>query len=186
METRGCIADEQLNIYLDGELAREEHAVVAAHLDGCPHCRTRLNMVRMVGESLRVNAQRAVDAADFSGVWSRVRAEAFPSQPAPEPRRSWLVEVLAGIRNIFSPAMAAVALVLLVVAIYFTAKLQPLPSPPPSPSPSILEVAVSNEAQIISLETDSRSVMVLQSPDSGATIIIISNNTTETDEESTI
>lgn len=178
METRDCIADEQLNIYLDGELPPKEQSVVEAHLDQCSRCHTRLENTRLLGESLRAENLRAVETADFSKVWERVRAEAFPAQPVAEPRRSWIEEMLAGMRNVFSPVMAAAAVILLVVVVYFTAGLKP---PQPTPPPA-MEAVVSNEAQIISLETDSTAVMVLQSPDSGATIIVISDNSTETSE----
>lgn len=182
MEIKDCIADEQLNIYLDGELTQEEHTLVEAHLGRCSRCRTRLDGINLPGAWLRAESLRAVDAADFSQVWERVRAEAFPAEPAIEPRRSWLDEVPAGVSNIFSPALTAVAIALLVVVVYFTAGLTP---PQPAP-PSIMEAVASNEAQIISLETDSPAIMVLQSPDSGATIIFISDNSTETGEEPTI
>ncbi len=56
-----CLAyDEDLSGLIDGELGEEREAEVRAHLDGCAHCRERLEALRGVDTALRSVAAPAV------------------------------------------------------------------------------------------------------------------------------
>ncbi|MDH4099149.1 MAG: zf-HC2 domain-containing protein [Nitrospirota bacterium] len=184
MELRDCVNDEQLNIYLDGELTGAEKATVEAHINTCDQCAARTREMRGVGEALKTVTMKAVDEADFSQVWSRVRAEAFPPKPVEEPRRSWLDGLLGDLKNAFSPAFAVAVVIIVAAIVYYSGWLQPVPTPPQP----IMEAAIDSKAQIFSIESDSRAVMVLQSTESGATIIIVSDigSETETNQEPSI
>lgn len=190
MGTRDCIDDEQLNIYLDDELADNERAAVEAHIEACSRCAARVEDMRTVGDALRAATMKAVEEADFSKAWDRVRAEAFPPKPEEESRRSWLDGLLADFRTAFSPAFAVAVVIIAAAIVYYSGWLRPTPTTPQSAqvAQTVTEAAADNEAQIFSLETDSRAVMVLQSTESGATIIIVSDivGETETNQEPTI
>lgn len=170
MKRMDCLSEEFLNRYADGELPPEEEAVAASHLKECSLCHSQMEGIKAVGEILRADIARLSEDADFSLVWAGVRDGVSEGLKHPE-EPSWLRRLLAGVRAATEPAMATAALVVLAGAIYLAATIQP---PPPLPPP-VLEAGVSHSAQILTLETDSRVVMVLQSPKSGATIIIVND-----------
>ncbi|CAN5572649.1 MAG: anti-sigma factor [Actinomycetota bacterium] len=57
----GCDAFEPLgSAWVDGELRHDERANMAAHLQGCPRCRSRITGLRITSTMLRSVPQRQV------------------------------------------------------------------------------------------------------------------------------
>ncbi|MDQ3537371.1 MAG: zf-HC2 domain-containing protein [Actinomycetota bacterium] len=57
----GCDVFEPLHsAWVDGELGHDERATMAAHLQGCPRCRSRINGLRVTSTMLRSLPQRRV------------------------------------------------------------------------------------------------------------------------------
>lgn len=180
------LGKDKLGPFLDGELTEEESSAVAAHLETCGQCRDALMAIRSVGTLLREDAIKAAEEADYSGLWDRVRAgslaETVPAAPVTPVKGNdgWLERFLARLRPMLTP-MEGLAVALLVVGVvYFAATLRP-----PMARPSVMEAATGNEAEIDSIETDSGAVMVVQSQESGVTIIILVDTENTPDEEPT-
>lgn len=177
------LGKDKLGPFLDGELTEEESSAVAAHLETCGQCRDALMAMRSVGVLLRDDAVKAAEEADYNGLWDRVRAgslaETVPAAPVKGNDR-WLERFLAGLRPMLAPIEGLAVALLVVGVVYFAATLRP-----PMSKPSVMEVATGNEVQIDSIETDSGAVMVVQSPESGATIIILVDTDNTPDEEPT-
>lgn len=180
------LGKDKLGPFLDGELTEEESSAVAAHLETCSQCRDALMGMQSVGVLLRDDAIKAAEEANYSGLWDRVRAgslaETVPAAPVTPVKGNdgWLEHFLAGLRPMLTPIEGLAVALLVVGVVYFAATLRP-----PMARPSVMEAATGNEAEIDSIETDSGAVMVVQSPESGATIIILVDTDNTPDEDPT-
>jgi predicted anti-sigma-YlaC factor YlaD len=88
------LTEEQLNLYLDGELSTVERAAVETHLAGCDACRTELASLRALFTALDALQPEAL-ATDLTPVV--LRGVAAERQRATWLRRiGWLVPALQG------------------------------------------------------------------------------------------
>jgi hypothetical protein len=75
---------DNLAVYTDGRLTREESRTVAGHLEGCPLCRERLAEYREIGVSLRRLERPAIRAGVRADLKRAVVSETRTT------RRTWL------------------------------------------------------------------------------------------------
>jgi anti-sigma factor RsiW len=88
------LTEEQLNLYLDGELSTVERAAVEAHLAGCEACRTELTSLRALFTALDALQPEALATDLIPVVLRRVAAER--RRVVWRQRISWLVPTLQG------------------------------------------------------------------------------------------
>ncbi len=81
----GCDIFEPLgSAWVDGELGHDERATMAAHLQGCPRCRGRIDGLRVTSTMLRSLPQRQVPlelSGAASGTRQSSRSQSSRSQP---------------------------------------------------------------------------------------------------------
>lgn len=76
-----CYADGALRAYLDGALSPDERAAIAAHLDACPDCRSRMAEQRALSAQVAALLPYPPAAPDPRAALARLRAVAPPSGP---------------------------------------------------------------------------------------------------------
>ena len=115
----GCEhAREQLDAFLDGELAVSDQVAVESHLRWCRTCTLRVEDMRLIGASLRLGSPLARSADDDAGTLAamaagtlmRVRAERADSFGV------WVRELFVDMRLLW-PALGATAAVAICVAV---------------------------------------------------------------------
>ncbi|MBA2731102.1 MAG: zf-HC2 domain-containing protein [Euzebyaceae bacterium] len=83
--TDGCDVFEPLgSAWVDGELGHDERATMAAHLQGCPRCRSRINGLRVTSTMLHSLPQRRVPTevgAAHSGTTRSSRRQSSQDRP---------------------------------------------------------------------------------------------------------
>jgi anti-sigma factor RsiW len=95
---------KRLSVYQDGEVSGKERELIAAHLEGCPACRSAYTELEQAWQSLE-KIPEIEPSAGFEGLlFERINA-------VPEPRSRWRFPWVSWIDRAYpAPAMAAVLL----------------------------------------------------------------------------
>jgi len=83
-----CLSGHRLRSYLDGELGREEHGLVAAHVLACAACAEAARGAEPTRLFSRLSA-RATPAGLWEDLWPAVERE-LRARPRPAPRPAFL------------------------------------------------------------------------------------------------
>lgn len=126
------LSGEILSAFVEGELEREDRALLQRHLDGCEECRTSMEELRRMLTAL----DKLPDREPRKDLWIGIRGRIMPStaEAVVRPDRSmgWFP---------FSPALGVAATVVIlasVVGIWFLIR-GSAPAEPPSPEvPSVV------------------------------------------------
>jgi len=104
---------DRVDLYIDGDIAGDELELFEAHLDACAACRSELDLTLHVLDNLRSLPGLTCPDSVVDEAAGRIE----PNQPAAG--RNRLREWLAGVRVLtLRPALAAMALVVVVAAVY--------------------------------------------------------------------
>lgn len=104
---------DRVDLYIDGDIAGEELEQFEAHLDDCAACRNELALAKQVVDGLRSLPDLTCPDSVVDEAAGRI--ELSP----PAAGRNRLREWLAGVRVLtLRPALAAMALVVVVAAVY--------------------------------------------------------------------
>jgi hypothetical protein len=107
--------------YLDGAMSAQRHAVVHAHLTGCPACRSDLDAYRRLARTLA----DAIPVAPPSDLATRIRVQASRVQSRGASRRLW-VRISVFFDNILRPLAVPATGGLLTAAFAFVFLVQSL------------------------------------------------------------
>lgn len=95
---------KKLAAYQDGEIAGKERERIAAHLEGCPACRSAYAELEQAWQSLEKIPEIQASAGFERRLFERINA-------VPEPRSRWRFPWVSWIDRLYpAPAMAAVLL----------------------------------------------------------------------------
>lgn len=146
-----------LEKYSDQEVTDEERTLVEAHLVDCHACQDVLKSMEKLGDLVKAQVEEAVEKEDFPWVWQKIeRGIRLEKKPTFwETLRSWLQIALPFRRRVWVPALAGVAIVLLVTIPLLFKKT------PSYPTPSVVEY----------VESQTHNVMIYESENSKVTVI---------------
>ena len=107
-----------LEKYFDHEATEEERSFVEAHLPGCPNCQDALNMMAGLRDMMKNPVEEAVEKEDFPWVWQKIERGIRLEEKPPwwESLRSWLDISFLLKRRVWIPAVATIAILILIVA----------------------------------------------------------------------
>lgn len=160
---------EYLSKDADGAAADWEREAIAAHVSGCAECAAFAEAIAPVGAALRAATAQAVEAADFSRLWSAVEAgiDAAPSRAAlRRPRPA--AEVRVSFAQILVSRLAWVGAAAAIGAVALLAHTSSAPTP---------GMAQVKPVEIESVEAGSDDTVTIDTNDDGATIIWVDEDT---------
>jgi anti-sigma-K factor RskA len=146
-----------LERYFDQEATDKERSLVEAHLLDCHACQDVLRSMEKLRDLVKPPVEEAVEKEDFPWVWEKIeRGIRLEEKPTFwETLRSWLQISLIFQKKVWVPAVATVAIVLLITIPLLFKKT------PSYPTPSVVEY----------VESQSHNVMVYESEDMKVTVI---------------
>lgn len=146
-----------LEKYFDREVTGEERSIVESHLQDCSSCQEGLKAM----EGLRLLIKAPVDEADrkedFSWVWQKIEREIRQEKRLPwkESLRDWLSGIPLFRKRIWIPAVAAIAILLVVFTPYFYKKTTS------SSQASVVEYVESQTHNVMVYELEKDNVTVI-------------------------
>jgi len=146
-----------LEKYSDQEVTDEERSLVEAHLLDCHACQDALKSMEKLRDLVRAPVDEAAGKEDFPWVWQKIeRGIRIEERPTFwKTLRSWLQIALPFRRRVWVPALATVAIVLLITIPLLFKKT------PSYPTPSVVEY----------VESQTHNVMIYESENSKVTVI---------------
>jgi len=146
-----------LEKYFDQEVTDKERSLVEAHLLDCHACQDVLKSMEKLRDVVRAPVEEAVEKEDFPWVWENIekgiRLEERPTFW--ETLRSWLRISPPFKRKVWIPAVATVAIVLLVTIPLLFKKA------PSYPSLSVVEYVESQTHNVMIYESENTKVTVI-------------------------
>mgnify|MGYP001144112575 CR=1 FL=1 len=146
-----------LEKYFDQEVTDKERSLVEAHLLDCHACQDVLKSMEKLRDVVRAPVEEAVEKEDFPWVWEKIekgiRLEERPTFW--ETLRSWLRISPPFKRKVWIPAVATVAIVLLVTIPLLFKKA------PSYPSLSVVEYVESQTHNVMIYESENTKVTVI-------------------------
>lgn len=156
-----------LEKYFDGEVTEKERSLVGEHLLDCPTCRNALKLMEGLREAIKSPVEEAVEKEDFPWVWEKIERE-IRLQEKPtwrESLRSWLDISPLFKRKVWIPAVAAMAILILVIAPILFKKTTSFSGP------SVVEYVESEVYNVMVYESEKGKVTViwlLEGPENGS------------------
>ena len=156
-----------LEKYFDGEVTEKERSLVGEHLLDCPTCRNALKLMEGLREAIKSPVEEAVEKEDFPWVWEKIERE-IRLQEKPtwrESLRSWLDISPLFKRKVWIPAVAAMAILILVTAPILFKKTTSFSGP------SVVEYVESEVYNVMVYESEKGKVTViwlLEGPENGS------------------
>jgi len=148
---------KSLEKYFDREATDEERAIVEGHLPECPACRESLKAMEGLRDLIKAPVDEADRKEDFYWVWRKIERETRQ-----EERPTWkefLSRWLRGIppfrKRVWIPAVAAIAILLMVFAPYLYRKA------PSSSQASVVEYVESQTHNVMVYELEKDNVTVI-------------------------
>jgi len=150
-------ASKLLEKYFDQEVTNEERSLVEAHLLDCPACQDELKLMEGLRDMIRTPVEEAVQKEDFPWVWQKIeRGIQLEKRPNWwKSLRSWLDITPLHKRRVWIPAIAAIAILILIVTPLLFKKTSSYPGP------FVVEY----------VESQTNNVMVYESEKSKVTVI---------------
>jgi anti-sigma factor RsiW len=150
-------ASKLLEKYFDQEVTNEERSLVEAHLLGCPACQDELKLMEGLRDMIRTPVEEAVQKEDFPWVWQKIeRGIQLEKRPNWwKSLRSWLDITPLHKRRVWIPAVAAIAILIIIVTPLLFKKTSSYPGP------FVVEY----------VESQTNNVMVYESEKSKVTVI---------------
>jgi anti-sigma factor RsiW len=146
-----------LEKYFDHEATQEEKSLVEAHLRGCPICQDALNMMAGLREMMKKPVEEAVEKEDFPWVWERIERGIQLEEKPPwwESLRSWVDISFFLKRRVWVPAVATIAILILIIAPILFKKI------PSYSGPSVVEYVESQNHNVMIYESEKGKVTVI-------------------------
>ncbi|NLI76860.1 MAG: hypothetical protein GX442_10510 [Candidatus Riflebacteria bacterium] len=131
-----CSRQAEIQAWLDGDLAPAARADFERHVADCPRCAAALKAFRhvdeLVGAACRPGPEDRVQPARVDRVMQRILAAPAPGGTAPTPWTAWLAAARALPAGAWPALALALGVVVLVVALSWSAR---VPGPPPAVAP---------------------------------------------------
>jgi anti-sigma-K factor RskA len=146
-----------LEKYFDQEVTNKERSLVEAHLLDCHACQDVLSSMEKIRDLIKAPVEEAVQKEDFPWIWQKIeRGIRLEERPTfLETLQSWLQISPLFQRKVWIPAVAAVAIVLLITIPLLFKKT------PSFPSPSVVEYVESQTHNVMVYESENTKVTVI-------------------------
>lgn len=146
-----------LEKYFDQEVTNKERSLVEAHLLDCHACQDVLRSMEKLRDLVKAPVEEAVQKEDFQWIWQKIeRGIRLEERPTFwETLRSWLQISPLFQRKVWIPAVAAVAIILLITVPLLFKKT------PSYPSPSVVEYVESQTHNVMVYESENTKVTVI-------------------------
>ena len=150
-------ASKLLEKYFDQEVTDEEKSLVEAHLLGCPACQDELKLMEGLRDMMRTPVEEAVQKEDFPWVWQKIgRGIQLEERPNWwKSLRSWLGMTPLHKRRVWIPAVAAMAILILIVTPLLFKKTSSYPGP------FVVEYVESQTNNVMVYESEKEKVTVI-------------------------
>jgi anti-sigma factor RsiW len=150
-------ASKLLEKYFDQELTNEERSLVEAHLLGCPACQDELKLMEGLRDMIRTPVEEAVQKEGFPWMWQKIeRGIQLEKRPNWwESIRSWLGMTPLHKRRVWIPAVAAIAILILIVTPLLFKKTSSYPGP------FVVEYVESQTNNVMVYESEKANVTVI-------------------------
>jgi anti-sigma factor RsiW len=146
-----------LEKYFDQEVTVEERSVVESHLQDCSSCQDSLKAMEGLRHLIKAPVDEAYRKEDFYWVWQKIereiRQEKRPSWE--ESLREWLNGIPLFRKRVWIPAVAAIAIFLMVFTPYF------YKMAPSSSQASVVEYVESQTHNVMVYELEKNNVTVI-------------------------
>lgn len=146
-----------LEKYFDQEVTNKERTLVEAHLLDCHACQDVLKSMEKLRDLVKAPVEEAVQKEDFQWIWQKIeRGIRLEERPTFwETLQSWLQISPLFQRKVWIPAVAAVAIILLITVPLLFKKT------PSYPSPSVVEYVESQTHNVMVYELEKTNVTVI-------------------------
>jgi hypothetical protein len=150
-------ASKLLEKYFDQEVTNEERSLVEAHLLDCPACQDELKLMEGLRDMIRTPVEEAVQKEDFPWVWQKIeRGIQLEERPNWwKSLRSWLDMTPLHKRRVWIPAVAAIAILIIIVTPLLFKKTSSYPGP------FIVEYVESQTNNVMVYESEKAKVTVI-------------------------
>ena len=148
---------KDLEKYFDHEVTPDEKSLIERHLSICPTCQEALKSLEGIRDLIKNPIEEAAQKEDFPWVWQKVQREIqLKKRPSwRESLRSWLDLSFPFQKKVWIPAVAALALLILVTTQLINKKI------PSNPNPSVVVYAESQTHQVMVYESEKEGVTVI-------------------------
>jgi hypothetical protein len=150
-------ASKLLEKYFDQEVTNKERSLVEAHLLSCPACQDELKLMEGLRDMIRTPVEGAVQKEDFPWVWQKIeRGIQLEERPNwLKSLRSWLDMTPLHKRRVWIPAVAAIAIFIIIVTPLLFKKT------PSYPGPFVVEYVESQTNNVMVYESEKAKVTVI-------------------------
>jgi len=151
------VVSRLLEKYFDREMTDEERSLVEAHLLDCQACQDRLRSMEELRNLVKAPVEEAVQNEDFQWIWQKIERGIRLEERHTfwETLQAWLQISPLFQRKVWIPAVAAMAIILLITIPLFFKK-----------TPSLLDQSV-----IEYVESQTHNVMIYESENKKVTVI---------------
>ena len=151
------VVSRLLEKYFDREMTDEERSLVEAHLLDCQACQDRLRSMEELRDLVKAPVEEAVQNEDFQWIWQKIERgiRLEERHTFRETLQAWLQISPLFQRKVWIPAVAAMAIILLITIPLFFKK-----------TPSLLDQSV-----IEYVESQTHNVMIYESENKKVTVI---------------
>jgi hypothetical protein len=146
-----------LEKYFDQEVSKEERSLVEDHLQSCSTCRDALKMMAGLRDLMKNPIEEAVQREDFSWVWEKIERGIRLEEKSPllESLRSWLNISPSFKKKVWVPAVATIAIIILLIAPILFKKI------PSHTDQSVVEFVESQTYNVMVYEPEKSSMTVI-------------------------
>jgi anti-sigma-K factor RskA len=157
MKDSCSVVSRLLEKYFDREMTDEERSLVEAHLLDCQACQDRLRSMEELRDLVKAPVEEAVQNEDFQWIWQKIERGIRLEERHTfwETLQAWLQISPLFQKKVWIPAVAAMAIILLITIPLFFKK-----------TPSLLDQSV-----IEYVESQTHNVMIYESENKKVTVI---------------
>jgi hypothetical protein len=157
MKDSCSVVSRLLEKYFDREMTDEERSLVEAHLLDCQACQDRLRSMEEIRDLLKAPIEEAVQKENFQWIWQKIERGIRLEEKLTfwETLRSWLQISPLFQRKVWIPAVAAMAIILLITLPLLFKKI------PSYPSPSVVEYVESRTHNVMVYELEKAKVTII-------------------------